>query len=110
MEQSPAKDFPNCGPVIASGLAPGIDSCAYKAALRSDTGAAIGVFGCCIDVVYPKENKKIFEQITQRGAIITEFPVGTFPAPRNFSIRNRIVAGMSLGVSVVEGAQCAPAR
>jgi DNA processing protein len=50
--------------------------------------------------------QETFEEITQRGAIITEFPVGTFPGPRNFSIRNRIVAGMSLGVLVVEGAQC----
>jgi DNA processing protein len=60
---------------------------------------------CGIDVVYPKENKKIFEEITQRGAIITEFPMGTFPAPQNFPIRNRIIVGMSLGVLVVEGAQ-----
>ena len=56
-------------------------------------------------MVYPKENKKIFEQIEQRGAIVSEFPIGTFPAPQNFPIRNRIIAGMSLGVVVVEGAQ-----
>ena len=55
--------------------------------------------------VYPKESKKIFEEMTQRGAIITEFPMGTFPAPQHFPIRNRIIAGMPLGVLVVEGAQ-----
>jgi DNA processing protein len=65
----------------------------------------VGVLGCGIDVVYPKENKKIFEEMIQRGAIITEFPMGTFPAPQNFPIRNRIIAGMGIGVVVVEGAQ-----
>ncbi|MGB8541161.1 MAG: DNA-processing protein DprA [Candidatus Acidiferrales bacterium] len=105
MAQRLAKDLADCGLVIASGLARGIDSCAHKGALSSDTGATIGVLGCGIDVVYPKENKKIFEEITRRGAIITEFPMGTFPAPQNFPIRNRIIAGMSLGVLVVEGAQ-----
>jgi DNA processing protein len=105
MAQRLAKDLAKCGLVIASGLARGIDSCAHKGALSSETGATIGVLGCGIDVVYPKENKKIFEEITRRGAIITEFPMGTFPAPQNFPIRNRIIAGMSLGVLVVEGAQ-----
>ncbi len=56
-------------------------------------------------MVYPKENKKIFEEIAQRGAVVSEFPWGTFPAPQNFPIRNRILAGMGLGVVVVEGAQ-----
>ena len=105
MAQRLAKDLANCGLVIASGLARGIDSSAHKGALSSDTGASIGVLGCGIDVVYPKENKKIFEEMTQRGAIITEFPMGTFPAPQNFPIRNRIIAGMALGVLVIEGAQ-----
>jgi DNA processing protein len=76
-----------------------------EGALNSQTGATIGVLGCGIDVIYPKENKKIFEEIEQRGAIISEFPMGTFPAPQNFPIRNRIIAGMALGVIVVEGAQ-----
>ena len=56
-------------------------------------------------MIYPKENKKIFAEIQQRGAIVSEFPMGTFPAPQNFPIRNRIIAGMALGVVVVEGAQ-----
>jgi DNA processing protein len=105
MTHRPANDLANCGLVIASGLARGIDSCAHKGALSSDAGATVGVLGCAILVVDPKENKKIFEEISQRGAIITEFPMGTFPAPQNFPIRNRIIAGMSLGVLVVEGAQ-----
>ncbi len=105
MAERLARDLADRGLVIASGLARGIDASAHKGALSSATGATIGVLGCGIDVVYPKENKKIFEEIEQRGAIISEFPMGTFPAPQNFPIRNRIIAGMALGVVVVEGAQ-----
>jgi DNA processing protein len=105
MAERISKDLADRGLVISSGLARGIDASAHKGALSSATGATIGVLGCGIDVVYPKENKKIFEQMEQRGAVISEFPIGTFPAPQNFPIRNRIIAGMALGVVVVEGAQ-----
>jgi DNA processing protein len=105
MAERLGRDLADRGLVIASGLARGIDSSAHKGALSSPTGATIGVLGCGIDVVYPKENKKIFAEIEKRGAIISEFPMGTFPAPQNFPIRNRIIAGMALGVVVVEGAQ-----
>jgi len=105
MAERLGRDLADRGLVIASGLARGIDSSAHKGALSSPTGAAIGVLGCGIGVVYPKENKKIFAEIEKRGAIISEFPMGTFPAPQNFPIRNRIIAGMALGVVVVEGAQ-----
>jgi len=105
MAERLGRDLAERGLVITSGLARGIDSCAHKGALSTPTGATIGVLGCGIDVVYPKENKKIFAEMEQRGAIISEFRMGTFPAPQNFPIRNRIIAGMSLGVVVVEGAQ-----
>jgi DNA processing protein len=105
MAERLARDLADRGLVISSGLARGIDSSAHKGALSSSTGSTIGVLGCGIDVVYPKENKKIFEEMSKRGAIISEFPMGTFPAPQNFPIRNRIIAGMALGVVVVEGAQ-----
>jgi len=105
MAERLAKDLTDRGLVVASGLARGIDACAHKGALASAHGATIGVLGSGIDVVYPKENKKIFEEIAQRGVIISEFPLGTFPGPQNFPIRNRILAGMGLGVVVVEGAQ-----
>jgi DNA processing protein len=105
MAERLARDLAVRGLVIASGLARGIDASAHRGALSSGSGSTIGVLGCGIDVVYPKENKKIFDEIEKRGAIISEFPMGTFPAPQNFPIRNRIIAGMSLGVVVVEGAQ-----
>ena len=105
MAERLARDLADRGLVISSGLARGIDASAHKGALSSATGATIGVLGCGIDVVYPKENKKLFAEMEQRGAIISEFPIGTFPAPQNFPIRNRIIAGMGLGVVVVEGEQ-----
>ncbi len=105
MAERLARDLADRGLVISSGLARGIDSSAHKGALSSSSGSTIGILGCGIDVVYPKENKKIFEEMSKRGAIISEFPMGTFPAPQNFPIRNRIIAGMALGVVVVEGAQ-----
>lgn len=100
-----ARDLAERGLVIVSGLARGIDCSAHRGALAATNGSTIAVLGCGIDVVYPKENRKIFAEIEQRGVLITEFPMGTFPAPQNFPIRNRIIAGMSLGVAVVEGAQ-----
>src|SRR5271168_1048764 len=105
MAERLARDLAARGIVISSGLARGIDSSAHRGALSATGGATIGVLGCGIDVVYPKENKKIFAEMQVRGAIISEFPMGTFPAPQNFPIRNRIIAGMALGVVVVEGEQ-----
>jgi DNA processing protein len=105
MAEKLARDLADRGLVVVSGLARGIDSCAHKGALSSPTGATIGVLGCGIDVIYPKENRKIFAEMEKRGAIISEFAMGTFPGPQNFPIRNRVISGMSLGVVVVEGAQ-----
>ncbi|MGH9864053.1 MAG: DNA-processing protein DprA [Candidatus Acidiferrales bacterium] len=105
MAERLARDLADRGLVIVSGLARGIDACAHKGALSSVRGSTIGVLGCGIDVIYPKENRKIFAEIEQRGAIISEFPMGAFPAPQNFPIRNRLIAGMARGVVVVEGAQ-----
>ncbi|MHB8410816.1 MAG: DNA-processing protein DprA [Candidatus Acidiferrales bacterium] len=100
-----ARDLADRGLVIVSGLARGIDACAHKGALSSVRGGTIGILGCGIDVIYPKENRKIFAEIEERGAIISEFPMGAFPAPQNFPIRNRLIAGIARGVVVVEGAQ-----
>src|SRR5262249_49841812 len=62
-------------------------------------------FGCGLDFVYPKENRRLADLVEENGAIISEFPIGTPPSPQNFPIRNRIIAGMSLGVVVVEAAE-----
>lgn len=105
MAERLGRDLAARGLVVVSGLARGIDASAHRGALSAVAGATVAILGCGIDVVYPKENKKIYEEIRQRGALVSEFPMGTFPAPQNFPIRNRIIAGMALGVVVVEGAQ-----
>jgi len=92
------------GLVVVSGMARGVDAISHQGAMAVN-GRAIGVLGTGVDVCYPKENRKLYEKVLERGAIISEFPLGTHPAPENFPIRNRIVAGMPLGVVVVEGAQ-----
>jgi len=104
MAQRLGRELAARGLVIVSGLARGIDAIGHQGALDAN-GRAIGVLGTGIDVCYPKENKKLYEKVLERGAIITEFPLRTHPAPENFPVRNRIVAGMPLGVVVIEGAQ-----
>jgi len=105
MAERLGRDLAARGLVIVSGLARGIDASAHRGALSTPAGTTIAVLGCGIDIVYPKENKKLFEEIALRGAIVSEFPLGTFPGAQNFPIRNRVIAGMSLGVVCVEGAQ-----
>jgi DNA processing protein len=90
---------------IVSGMARGIDSCAHKGALLART-PTVAVWGTGVDVVYPKENKKLAEEILlMGGAIVSELPLGTFPAPQNFPRRNRILSGMSVAVLVVEAGE-----
>jgi DNA processing protein len=91
--------------LIVSGMARGIDSCAHRGALGARM-PTVAVWGTGIDVVYPKENKKLAEEILAGGgAIISELPMGTFPAPQNFPRRNRILSGLSVAVLVVEAAE-----
>src|SRR5260370_28650772 len=104
MAQRLGRELAARGLVIVSGMARGIDALGHQGAMEAN-GRAIGVLGTGIDVCYPKENKKLYEKVLERGAIISEFPLRTHPAPENFPVRNRIVAGMPLGVVVVEGAQ-----
>jgi DNA processing protein len=90
---------------IVSGMARGIDTCAHKGALVART-ATIAVWGTGIDVVYPKENKRLADEIVATGGtIVSEVPTGTFPAPQNFPRRNRIISGLSIGVLVVEASE-----
>jgi DNA processing protein len=104
MAERLGRDLAARGLTIVSGMARGIDAIGHQGALAAG-GRCIGVLGTGIDVCYPKENKKLYEKILERGAFISEFPLHTHPAPENFPIRNRIVAGMPLGVVVIEGAQ-----
>jgi DNA processing protein len=91
--------------VIANGLARGIDASAQRGSYAAAWGGVIGVLGTGLDLRYQKENRKFCADIEKRGAIISEFPLGTPPLPENFPIRNRIIAGLALGAVLVQGQQ-----
>jgi len=110
MAERLACDLTAQGLVIISGMARGVDTASHRGAI-SAKGKTIAVFGTGVDVIYPKENSRLAEQILALGgAIISEFPLGTFAAPQNFPIRNRILSGMSVGVLVVEAAEYSGTR
>lgn len=96
------KKFVKEGFTIISGLARGIDTVAHKAALRAG-GRTIAVLGSGLDIIYPFENKALSEEIVKRGALISPYPPGTKPFPKNFLSRNRIIVELSCAVLIVEG-------
>jgi len=96
-----AKELALAGFWVISGMARGIDTEAHLGALEGQ-GCTVAVLGSGLDVIYPRENKGLFQRIAQNGAVVSEFPPGTPPEPKNFPIRNRIISGLAKGVLVVE--------
>ncbi|HHT63914.1 MAG: DNA-processing protein DprA [Bacillota bacterium] len=104
MAETLARDLAGKGIWVVSGMARGIDTYSHQGCLKAG-GMTVAVLGSGIDVVYPRENKSLYEQIIASGLVISEFPLGTPPLPQHFPARNRIISGMSRGVIVVEAAE-----
>lgn len=110
MAEMLSRNLAHRGLVILSGMARGVDTAAHKGALAAKA-PTIAVWGTGIDVIYPKENKSLAEQILLGGgAIVSEYRLGTYPAPANFPRRNRLISGMSVGVLVVEAGETSGTR
>ncbi len=98
------RELSGAGVAVVSGFARGVDASAHEAALEGP-GGTIAVLGCGLDVDYPRENAKLKDRLVAQHLLLSEYPPGTEPRPQNFPIRNRIIAGLSSGVVVVEASR-----
>lgn len=101
MAETIGRELGAMGVTVVSGMARGCDMAAHKGALSAG-GMTVAVLGTGVDIAYPKENKKIYDQISEEGLLLSEFPMSAPPQPQNFPQRNRIISGLSSGVLVVE--------
>lgn len=99
--ESLSAELAAAGLCVVSGLARGIDTAAHRGALRN--GRSIAVLGSGLAEIYPRENKELAQSLAENGALISEFPMKTGPDKPHFPLRNRIVAGLTLGTLLVEG-------
>lgn len=104
MAEKIAQTLSSVGITVISGLARGVDAAAHRGALK-EKGKTVGVLGCGIDICYPSENRSLFEKVGEEGCILTEYTPGELPLQHHFPARNRIIAGLSKGVLVVEASQ-----
>lgn len=110
MAERLACDLAGRGLIIFSGLARGVDTASHRGCIAG-RGRTVAVLGTGVDVIYPRENQKLADQILATGgSIVSEFAIGTFAAPQNFPIRNRIISGLSIGVLVVEAGEYSGTR
>jgi len=96
-----SQDLAHHGVTIVSGMARGIDTLAHRGAIQGG-GRTLAVLGCGVDVIYPSENRNLFNQIIEQGAVVSEFPMGSPPEGGHFPKRNRIISGLSIGVVIVQ--------